>query len=236
MSIKNLSDALPDSNAYASMQAAENTDMEVELVRLRESLQQLSEAAAPIERAKLHLAMGRALAKLQRGEEGWALAKPAFDVYLAEQDWEMAADACDVLFECEQDEGSLSALGQGVWLAVTFPIDPQLTISLLDHIIDETPDDSDGAAVAAATAVYIADMRSDDAEYDNLGFFSRQLLGRVARRHSNVESQDQFDAWMMRMELNEPEKFLIRLRNVVDVLVQEDWWFDRDALRDQLPE
>ena len=31
------------------------------------------------------------------------------------------------------------------------------------------------------------------------------------------------------MELNDPARFLPRLRNVVDVLAQDDWWFDRDA-------
>lgn len=235
MSIKNIGDALPDSSAWASMQAAEHADMEVELARLRESLRELPANATDMERDEIHLQMARAMARLERGDEGWPLARQALDGFLAAEKWEMAADCCDVLFQCDQGQDSLSALGQGVWLAVTFPVDPELTISLLDHIIDETPDDSDGAAVAAATAVYIADLRSDDQQYDNLGFFSRQLLGRVARRHSEVESQDQFDAWMLRMELSDPEKFLIRLRNVVDVLVQDDWWFDRDALREQLP-
>ena len=40
----------------------------------------------------------------------------------------------------------------------------------------------------------------------------------------------------MRMELDDPDKFLIRLRNVIDVLVQDEWWFDRDAVRDSIPE
>ena len=34
----------------------------------------------------------------------------------------------------------------------------------------------------------------------------------------------------------QPDKFLVRLRNIVDVLVQEDWWFDRDELRARIPE
>ena len=38
-----------------------------------------------------------------------------------------------------------------------------------------------------------------------------------------------------RMELNDPDKFLVRLRNVVDVLVQDQWWFDREALQAQIP-
>ena len=40
---------------------------------------------------------------------------------------------------------------------------------------------------------------------------------------------------MEKRELKEPDKFLVRLRNVVDVLVQDDWWFDRESLRARLP-
>ena len=40
---------------------------------------------------------------------------------------------------------------------------------------------------------------------------------------------------MEKLELKQPEKFLVRLRNVVDVLVQDDWWFDREALSERLP-
>jgi hypothetical protein len=106
----------------------------------------------------------------------------------------------------------------------------------LSHIVDDTPDDSDGAAVAAATAAFIADVRSEAGpDRDRLTFFAQQLLGRVARRHSQIESQDQFDLWIERLELDDPDKFLVRLRNVVDVLVQDQWWFDRDALQAQIP-
>ena len=66
-------------------------------------------------------------------------------------------------------------------------------------------------------------------------FFATQILGNVARRHSGIDSQQAFDLWMDRLELREPEKFLVRLRNVVDVLVQDEWWFDREALQERLP-
>ena len=138
-----------------------------------------------------------------------------------------------MLFEAEQ-EGSLSALGQGIWLAVTFPVDPELSATLLHHVVDETPDDADGAAVAATTAMFLIDLRAEGRQKDNLSFFAGQILGNVARRHSQVENQQQFDQWMERLELKEPDKFLPRLRNVVDVLVQDDWWFDREALQAQL--
>ena len=140
-----------------------------------------------------------------------------------------------MLFRAEQPQ-SLSALGQGIWLAITYPIDPELTIELLSHVVDETPDDADGAAVAATTALFIADIRCEGVQRDNLTFFASQLLGNVARRHSGVDSQQAFDLWRDRLELREPEKFLVRLRNVVDVLVQDDWWFDRDEMYAKLPD
>jgi hypothetical protein len=106
----------------------------------------------------------------------------------------------------------------------------------LSHVIDDTPDDADGAAVAAATALFLADMRAEEGpEKERLVFFSNQLLGNVARRHSSVDSQDQFNLWVDRLELNDPDKFLVRLRNVIDVLAQDDWWIDRDALQNHLP-
>ena len=67
------------------------------------------------------------------------------------------------------------------------------------------------------------------------GFFTNQMLGTVARRHSGIEDQSAFDQWIERLELNDPARFLPRLRNVVDVLVQDDWWIDRDAIQAALP-
>jgi len=123
----------------------------------------------------------------------------------------------------------------GVWLAVTFPVTPDLTVEMLRHIVEETPDDADGAAVAAATAHYVADLRTEGKERENAMFYTAQMLSSVARRHSEVKEQEDFDAWVKRLELDQPEKFLIRLRNVVDVLVQDDWWIDRDAIHAELP-
>jgi hypothetical protein len=101
--------------------------------------------------------------------------------------------------------------------------------------VEETPDDADGAAVAATTALFLADMRATGKQRENLMFFATQILGNVARRHSQVDNQAAFDLWMERLQLREPEKFLVRLRNVVDVLVQDEWWFDREALQAKLP-
>jgi hypothetical protein len=215
--------------------SAEQAALESHLQVLRERFDHVARrGVANDESADLKLQIARTLVGLERGADAWILGREALDTFIGSEDFESAADACDVLFRAGQPE-SLSALGQGIWLAVTYPIDPDLSVELLSHVVDETPDDADGAAVAATTALFLADMRATGSQRENLMFFTSQVLGNVARRHSGVETQGDFDRWMERLELKDPEKFLVRLRNVVDVLVQDGWWFDRDALQSRIP-
>ncbi len=206
--------------------------------RLSEVLERLrmlkAEDVDVLARADLLLDAGRLLVELGRGEEAWERGRAAFDLYAAEESWEGAVQACDVMFQADRPE-SLAALGQGLWLTVTFPMDPELSVAMLQHVIDETPPDSDGAAVAAVVARYLVDMRAQDRQREDLEFYTNQMLATVARRHSDVDDQQAFDAWFRRLELNDPALFLPRMRNVVDVLVQDEWWIDREELQKKLP-
>ena len=222
-------------SADDSSDAKESTGMLERLVAdLRGQLGELSAGAEALRRADLQLQLGRALVRLEQGPAAWAAAREAFDLYLAEQAWEGAAQACDILFLADQPQ-SLAALGQGIWLAVTYPVDPELSVALLQHVVEETPPDADGAAVAAVTAYYLADLRARDPQREHLLLYANQVLATVARRHSGVDGQQAFNKWIEDMELNDPALFLPRLRNVVDVLVQDEWWFDREALQAALP-
>jgi hypothetical protein len=222
-------------NADSSEDARESVGMLERLVTtLRGELAALSPNAASLRHADLLLQLGRALVRLEKFPEAWAVARDAFDLYLAEQAFEGGAQACDILFLCDQPS-SLAALGQGIWLAVTYPVDPELSVALLQHVVDETPPDADGAAVAAVTAYYLVDLRAREPRREHLLLYTNQTLATVARRHSDVDGQQTFDRWIETMELNDPALFLPRLRNVVDVLVQDDWWFDREVLQAALP-
>ncbi len=233
--LKYIKESAAVGNADDSTDAAEETGKLKRLVaQVQDELAQLSPGADPLRRADLLLQLGRARVRLEDGAGAWAAAREAFDLYMAEQAREGAAQACDILFLADQPQ-SLPALGMGIWLAVTYPVDPELSVALLQHVVDETPPDADGAAVAAVTAYYLVDLRARDPQREHLLLYTNQLLATVARRHSGVDGQAAFNRWVEDMELSDPAKFLPRLRNVVDVLVQDEWWFDRDALQAALP-
>lgn len=208
--------------------------LEAQLAEFRRQMLELPPNYDPLARADLLLQIGRTFLRLEKNQDAWDAGREAFDIFTAREAWEGAVQACDIMFAADQPE-SLAALGQGIWLTVTFPMDPELSVAMLQHVIDETPPDSDGAAVAATVAHYIVDLRAEGRQREDLLFYTNQLLATVARRHSDVHEQETFSKWFKKLELDDPAKFLPRLRNVVDVLVQDEWWIDRDAINAKLP-
>lgn len=200
----------------------------------QKELSELPDDADAIERALLNLDIAEALVGVGREVESWDIAREAFDLFMANQDWQNAVKCCDVLYQTSQP-ASLTALGQGVWLAVTYPIDPQLSVNMLSYIIDETPGKADGAAVAAIVAHYIADVRATGKQHESLTFLTKEMVANAAKAHSDVNDQEAMTAWMEKLQLHEPDVFLPRLSLVIGAIVEVDqWWFDRDVLRDAI--
>jgi len=209
--------------------------LELRLNELKQLLAEQGNTLSVTEQAKALLDMGYILIDLDRKAEAWQVAKQAFELALPREAWNQAVEACDVMYQAEQDE-SLKAMVHGIWLGVTFPIDPELSVAMLHHLTEETPDNSDGGAVAAAVACYVVDMRAEGKQRSDLQFFTSQMLGQIARRHSRVDTQDLFDFWVERMQLNDPALFIPRLGKILDVVVPaNEWWFDRDELRNKIP-
>ena len=186
--------------------------------------------------ARAQLDIAETMVGLERGEEAWNLARGAFDLFLKNEKWQDAVEACDVLYQCDQPS-SIAALGMGVWLAVTYPISIATSYVMLEHIVDETPPTADGGAVAAMVAHFLADVRSENEEKRKSNMFlTTNLLGRVAKRHSNIEDQAALDFWIEKLELHNQEKLFSRLALIINTIVEDNWWFDRDELRSKLPD
>ena len=205
--------------------------------QLAEKLQELDKLASAdhLPRARLQMDIAESLNALERKKEAWDIAREAFVTSMQQESWQDAVEACDVLYQAGQED-SMAVLGMGIWLAVTFPVDPELTVAMLIHVVDETPDESDDAAVAAIAARYVVDLRANDDKYESHCFLVDNLIAMVAKRHGNVQDQQALDSWLERLQLRDPQVFLPRLGRVVDALVGQKWWFDRDVLRSKLPD
>lgn len=208
-----------------------------ELAQRQAQLMQLTPASSPLDRANVQYEIAEIMLELEEPgmrEAAWGMTRESFEIYRDHEQWEDAVRCCDVLFRCDLP-ASVPALGNGIWLAVTYPMNPELTIIMLNHLIDATPAQADGAAVAAAVAHYIADLRLQGEKRDSVMFLTSAMLGKVAERHSNVNSQEAMNLWLNRLDLLNPQVFLPRLGQVLDAIVEGQWWYDRDELRSRLP-
>ncbi|MBU0622164.1 MAG: hypothetical protein KJ795_09970 [Gammaproteobacteria bacterium] len=205
--------------------------------QLAEKLQALAALGSgdPLQHARLQLDIAELLNALERKKEAWDIAREAFVTAMRHESWADAVEACDVLFQSQQAD-AMAALGMGIWLAVTFPVDPELTAAMLIHLVEETPDASDTGALAAITTRYVIDLRASDDAHENLSFLADNLISMVAKRHSNVQDQAAMDRWLERLQLREPQVFLPRLSQEVETIVAGKWWFERDELRRRLPD
>jgi len=205
--------------------------------QLAEKLQQLSSLPEdePMQRARIQLDAAEYLNALDRKKEAWEIAREAFIISMNHESWQDAVEACNVLFQSDQED-SVAVLGMGIWLSITFPVDPELTVAMLIHAIHDMPDDSDGAAVAAITARYVVDLRADEDMHESQSFLVDNLIAMVAKRHSQVDDQGAMGLWLDMLELRDPKVFLPRMAQVIDDIVGDKWWFDRDVLRSKIPE
>ena len=225
----------PLKDALVGMNAGETRSMlENELILSRQHLRELPADSDPFARAKVKLDIAQSLLGLGRHTQSWETARVIFDVFIEKEAWQEAIEACNIMYQSDK-ELSIAALGQGVWLAVTYPVEPELTVTMLHHIVNETPDNSDGGAVAAALAHYIADLRSTGEAREDLLYFTAQVLAQVAERHRGITTEDEIKLWMEMLQLNDPKELLSRLAKIIDVIVENNWWIDRDALRARLP-
>ncbi|VAW73283.1 hypothetical protein MNBD_GAMMA15-661 [hydrothermal vent metagenome] len=230
---KQTTDAVTD--AVKSIDQTESVkDLREALSAARKRLKEFPDTGNPSEKARVMLDIAEPLTGLGQGNDAWNYAREAFQVFMNYEQWQDAVEAVDVLYNTDQPD-SIQALGMGIWLGVTYPVKAQSTVTLLNHVIDETPDDSDGAAVAAMTAHYIAGLRSEDEAKTSLTFLTTQMIARVARRHRGIEDQETLDVWIEMLQLNDIPELFKRLAIVVDSLVGDNWWFDRDELRSRLP-
>ena len=207
---------------------------EKELHEQQQHLKAMSANASASDIAKVNLAIARAYLGLGEKEKSWQVTQPLLAILVDNEEFESAVEVCELLYLAEQTD-SIIALGHGCWLAVTYPIDPALSVDMLSYIVEETPDDSDGAAVASVAAMYLVDVRANEKQKESLLFLTKQLVAMVAKRHRDIEDEESIQIWIEMLELNNLDELFTRLGKMIDAIVGNSWWFDRDELRAKLP-
>ena len=207
---------------------------ENELLQHQQQLKSLPANADRLDSAHIELQIARAQIGLGNKEQCWQTTQPLVEIFVQNEQFQQAVESCELMYLADQAD-SIIALGHGCWLAVTYPVETALSVDMLSYIIDETPDNSDGAAVASVAAMYLVELREQGEDKDNLLFLAKQLVALVAKRHRGIEDEESIEIWIEMLELNNLDELFARLGKMIDAIVNHQWWFDRDDLRAKLP-
>ncbi len=219
---RRLEDRLIDDAAAAGQSAQQQRRLTLEKELRRRGL-------GGAERLDLQLELSRILLDLGEPTDAFAMAREGLDASILAERYEDAASACEVMYLSEQP-GSTPALGHGLWLTLVCPVDPELTWQMFRHLVEETPTQSDGAAVAAMLAYFLMDKRATGAERNRLIFLAQQQVAEVAERHRGITDDETIGVWVQMHELDDVDVLLERMGRILDAITP-DWWFDREAVR-----
>lgn len=184
-------------------------------------------------RLERQLELSGILLDLDESAEAFERAREALDAGLQLGRWEDAALACRAMYLSEQPQ-AIAALGHGVWLAIACPVAPELSLQMLQDLVEETPPASDGAGVAAMLGYFLMEQRAADADRERLVFLARQLVGQAAERHRGITDEEGIGIWVQMHELDDVDMLLERMGRMLDAIVPE-WWFDREAVQARFP-
>lgn len=190
-------------------------------------------AALPAEehRASL-LALCRVLLELREYPEAFLQARLLLGQSIEQGDPDAAAAACLAMYESGQEE-SISALGHAVWLVVACPVNPEQVLQAMRSLVEETPENSDGAAVAAMLGYFLVEKRSLGGNRERHVFLARQLVAEVAKRHRGITDEETIGVWVQMYDLDDVDLLLERLKRILAAIIPQ-WWFDREDFLQRL--
>ena len=223
---RQLRDRLIDEAATAGQSAQQQRRLTLEAELDRPGIKDSQRLDAQLELAGVLLDLNESVAAFDT-------ARQALDACIQSARYEEAASVCQVMYLSEQPQ-AMPALGHGIWLALACPMDPNLTWEMLRHLVEETPPDSDGAAVAAMLTYFLMEKRAVGTDRDRLIFLARQQVGEVAERHRGITNEEAIGIWVQMYELDNVDVLLERMARILDAITPA-WWFDREALRARFP-
>jgi tetratricopeptide (TPR) repeat protein len=122
---------------------------------------------------------------------------------------------------------ALSYLAQSLWLTIKLLPNLKSAITLIELIYQKVPAGDQIESLLGATAIYLC-HNYQHPELEKLTELSDNIIGHAAQQQG-IETQADYDNWKTKNRLNDPDYFLPELLKELEVIVGDNWLFDRVA-------
>jgi tetratricopeptide (TPR) repeat protein len=127
----------------------------------------------------------------------------------------------------DDEPEALGYLAQSLWLTINLSPNLENAITLIQLIYQKVPAGDRIESLLGTTAIYLC-HNYQHPELEKLTELSGNIISHAAQQQG-IETQADYDNWITKNRLNDPDYFLPELLKELAAIVGDNWLFDRAA-------
>ncbi|MBF0184895.1 MAG: hypothetical protein HQM06_10965 [Magnetococcales bacterium] len=164
-------------------------------------------------------------------EEEWRLNKAAIARLSRNGQWKEVLEILTALSKKQKTHEIYKALAQRVWVALKSDVPVTDVILALFHLLNTLGPRHEIAGPIVALAHLMAKHRTPDHPDAALAQAQSQQMFSLVLDAVGIVGDEAFAKWVAHHHLDDPNHYIPIVLRSLEIMVGDDWWFDRDALQ-----
>ncbi|MBF0381120.1 MAG: hypothetical protein HQL69_08880 [Magnetococcales bacterium] len=169
-------------------------------------------------------------------KEEWKLNKAAITRFAKDSNWPEALKILKMLSTKHRNKEVYKALAMRVWICLKSDAPGYEVVLSLFHLLNTLTAKHEVAGPIAALAHLMAKTRTPDHEDRDLAMGQSQQMFNMICEYHKIIGEEAFHKWVAGNKLDDPNHYIPIVMNCLDIMVGDDWWFDREQLQKEMEE
>ena len=168
--------------------------------------------------------------------EEWKLNRAAITRFAKDSNWEEVLKLLKILSTKHRNKEVYKALAMRVWVCLKSDAPGSEVVLSLFHLLNTLGSKHEIAGPIAALAHLMAKNRTPEHADRDLAMGQAQQMFNLVCENLGVVGEEPFKKWVAASKLDDPNHYIPIVMNCLDIMVGDDWWFDREKLQKEMEE
>ncbi|MBF0192129.1 MAG: hypothetical protein HQL99_13465 [Magnetococcales bacterium] len=166
--------------------------------------------------------------------EEWNENRIAIDQLSRQGQWPEVLELLRRLTTKHKNNEIYKALAQRVWVGLKTQAPAIEVVQSLYHLLNTLGPTHELAPAVCALAQLLAIHRTPDHPDQELAIGHTQQMFSMVCGALNITGDEEFQNWVKAKQLDEPDLFIPEIIRMLEMMVGDDWWIDREGLQKEL--
>ncbi|MBF0194180.1 MAG: hypothetical protein HQL71_06455 [Magnetococcales bacterium] len=164
------------------------------------------------------------------------LNKAAVSRFAADSNWPEAIKVLKMLSTKHRNKDVYKAIAMRAWICLKSDAGVDEVVLSLFNLLNTLGAKHEVAGPIAALAHLMAKNRTPEHEDRYLAMGQAQQMFNMICDYNKIVGEDAFNKWVETNNLDDPNHYIPIVMNCLDIMVGDDWWFDREQLQNEMEE